>query len=266
MIAKIHLVEGLPAVGKSTYSYRLQSMLSASGTPAIYFKEETCQPVDLFRQAVLTEEMYASLAEMPLSGAFRTALEQNSYSCGPHRIISYTSLPYDGETRNTVFPVLRAQDIGDGRVPFVRYRQLHLQIWEKFVNMTRDSCQYYITEGAFLHNQLLDILGFYDLSDAELLAYMQELLDIMAPLQPRVHYIYPSDVEHLVDSALSERGDQEGTWGYGFGKWLEFSSFGRKNQLYGRDGIVAVAQRMHEVSLSILENTGVEFELIERLV
>lgn len=266
MSAKLHLVEGLPAAGKTTYSYRLQSRLSASGNPAMYYKEETCQPVDLFRQAVLTEELYASLAEMSLSAPFRTALAQNTYSCGPHKIVSYTSLPYDRETRGTVFPILLARDIGDGRVPFTQYRQLHLQLWEKFVKTARDSQQNYVTEGAFLHNQLLDILGFYDLPDAELLAYFRELLDLMAPLRPHVYYIYPSDIGRLVDFALSERGDQEGTWGYGFGKWLEFSHFGRKNRLSGRDGIVAVSRRLHEVSLSILENASVEFELIERIL
>ncbi len=264
MNTKIHIVEGLPAVGKSTYSLALQSRLKRSKIPTIYYKEETSQPVDLFRQAVLKMDEYTALLSMPLPTTFLAGLEQNSFPLGPYRIVAYTTLDYGPQVQKTILPIMRAHDIGDGRVPFTEYCRLHLYLWERFVKTAQSSQKNYITEGAFLHNQLLDILGFYDPPDSVLVSYYRKLMDIIAPLQPRFYYVYPSDIRLLIDNALSERGYEKGTWGYGFERWLKNSVYGRKNHLRGRKGMVATCERLHETSLFVLDQIDADVDMIKR--
>ena len=264
MSAKIHLVEGLPAAGKSTFSYILQAKLRQEGRTTVYYKEETSQPVDLFRQSVLPQEEYAALADRYPS--LREELEQNSFASGPYHVVAYTKLRYDAQLRCTALEELRSYDIGDGRVPLSEYQRLHLYFLRQFVTRAQKTSQDYIVEGAFLHNQLLDIIGFYDLPEAALVAYYRELLEVLAPLRPHIYYIYPSNIEALIDSALTERGESEGTWGWGFASWIECAPYGQRKSLHGRSGMAAVYRQMHRASRFLIEGIGADAEWIERQV
>ena len=55
---RVFLVEGLPAAGKTTFSKKLHHHLTANGRNCLFFPEESSQPVDLFRQAVMTPDQY----------------------------------------------------------------------------------------------------------------------------------------------------------------------------------------------------------------
>jgi len=54
----IYFVEGAPAVGKSFYSRRLKGQMEEK-KEVVYYKEEYKNPIDLLRQAVLSQTEYA---------------------------------------------------------------------------------------------------------------------------------------------------------------------------------------------------------------
>ena len=264
MEKKLHLVEGVPAVGKSTYSYRLKSELESIGMNVKYFKEETCQPVDLFRQAVLTKEQYLKIINMNPSGKFIKEIEENSCNLGVYIIVAYTQLNYSSQLEKEVFSLMRKFDIGDGHVDYNEYKRFHFLLWDEFAKKTKEEDCCYIAEGAFLHNQLLDIIGFYDLSYDSIKSYYSTLISIILPLKPRVYYLYPSNVEILVNNALKERGCWSGSWGHGFFKWLQYSQFGKRLNLSGKEGLTTVYRKLNDLSLQILDDSGLDIDFIER--
>lgn len=58
MSVRLHFVEGLPGVGKSTFAYSLQKQLLGRNDDVVYYKEETSQPIDLFRQAIIPQKAF----------------------------------------------------------------------------------------------------------------------------------------------------------------------------------------------------------------
>ena len=61
MSIRLYFVEGLPGVGKSTFAYSLHKQLLVTNDNVVYYKEETCQPVDLFRQAIIPQQKFEKL-------------------------------------------------------------------------------------------------------------------------------------------------------------------------------------------------------------
>ena len=209
------MVEGLPAAGKTTLARAMQQQFGSRHSAVEFFREETCQPVDLFRQAVFFPEEYAELLRLPETAPLTEMIAQNTRRLGPYFVTAYLQLPFS-ETATALWQLFRSHDIGDGRASFETYRYLHLLLWEQFVAEYGSMSSIIITEGAMLQNQLLDLVGFYELPEATLFRYFRDLFDILRPLKPKLHYIYLKNIETTLLHALQERGTDEGSWGYGF--------------------------------------------------
>lgn len=261
------LVEGVPASGKSTLAAKIYKEQIGNGFFSTYYKEETRQPVDLFRQAVMTPNEYMAVVDR--IGAFANneierlklieALDSNSWRLGEHIITAYSALP----DRNLV-KLLHSYDIGDGNVDFASYKKHHMTLWNNFVDNVVSDDQLYITEGAFLHNQILDLIGFYDATDAEIINYFASLADIIRSIDTRIFYIQVGDFGELVKKTLESRGGLNTGWGAGFERWLAFSNFGKSNQLCGVDGIVAVYEKMDKLMRAILDTIEIPVSYITR--
>lgn len=263
MSSKLYFVEGLPGAGKSTFAYRLQRQLYSTIDNVVYYKEETSQPVCLFRQAIIPKQSYESLSKL-ISDETAQSMELNSYLLEKNVVVAYTKVQYSELERKTIFPQLRAYDIGDGRVPFDTYKKLHFQVWSAFVRNYGSRSQAYITEGAFLHNQLLDILGFYDVCTNEILTYYKMLTDIIRPLPYKTYLLLSDDIEKLVRITLQERGIEPNSWGAGFFKWMNLSPYCKKNNLNGISGMVDIYEKLETLSIQILDYIGGDYEVIIR--
>lgn len=257
------MVEGLLAAGKTTLARAMQQQFEARHCTVEFFREETCQPVDLFRQAVFSTEEYAELLQLPETVPLTEMLAQNTRCLGPYFVTAYLQLPLP-ENAVALRQLFRNHDIGDGRASFETYRRLHLLLWEQFAAEYGSTSSVIITEGAMLQNQLLDLVGFYELPEAVLLRYFRELFDILRPLKPKLHYIYLKNVEATLLHALQERGTDEGSWGFGFETWLAQTPYGKREHLCGVSGMLSCCLTLQTLSLSILERSGLDCEIIER--
>lgn len=257
------MVEGLPAAGKTTLAHAIQQQFDTRHCTVEFFREETCQPVDLFRQAVFFPEEYAELLRLPEAAQLTEMLAQNTRRLGPYFVTAYLQLPLS-EHAMALRQLFRNHDIGDGRVSFETYRYLHLLLWEQFAAEYGGMSSVIITEGAMLQNQLLDLVGFYELPEAALHRYFRELFDILRPLKPKLHYIYSKNVGTTLLHALQERGTNKGSWGYGFETWLAQAPYGKRRHLCGVSGMLSCCLTLQALSLSILERSGLDCEIIER--
>lgn len=265
MAARLHFVEGLPGVGKSTFAYSLQQQLLDANDDVVYFKEETSQPVDLFRQAIIPQPVFE---EFLAKVSFKTAesIRANSYLLDGNTIVAYTKVLYTDSEIQAVLPQLRKYDIGDGQVSFDTYMEYHFRLWNAFIQNYGPTNRAYIAEGAILHNQLLDILGFYDTSIEEILFYFSMLIDITRPLSCKTYLLLPDDIEKLISSTLQERGAEPNSWGAGFAKWMSLSPNCKKNNLFGVRGMVEIYKQMETLSKQILDYTGCNYEVIIRKI
>ena len=257
----LNLIEGMPGVGKTTFSRSLYNQISMATNNCNLYLEETCQPIDLFRQAVLSKTEYNSLVHHYPDNEYE--LERNSFFTGEYQIIAYTML-----TCAKLVEKLRAYDIGDGRTSFDQYKNYHLMLWKYFASTThkkRTDWQY-ISEGSFLHNQLFDIVGFYTYTIDELLDYFGELINILSvsKLRIKLYYLYVTNIPRLVDNTIIERGVTAGTWGAGFENWLKESPYGRNNSLIGRTGMIQAYSYIDELARIILRQTNAPVEYIDR--
>ena len=257
------MFEGLPAAGKTTLARAMQQQFGPQHCAVEFFREETCQPVDLFRQAVFLPEEYAELLRLPEAAPLAEMLAQNTRRLGPYFVTAYLQLPFS-ENAAALRQLFRSHDIGDGRASFETYRYLHLLLWEQFVAEYGSTSSVIITEGVMLQNQLLDLVGFYELPEAALLRYFRELFDILRPLKPKLHYIYLKNIETTLLHALQERGTDVGSWGCGFETWLAQTPYGKRKHLCGVSGMLSCCLTLQALSLSILECSNLDCEIIER--
>ena len=263
MSIRLYFVEGLPGVGKSTFAYSLHKQLLVTNDNVVYYKEETCQPVDLFRQAIIPQQKFEKLLT-EVTPPTAKSLKDNSYLLCKNVIVAYTKVLYKKSELKTVFPRLREYDIGDGRVSFDIYKEHHLLLWKTFIQAYRSTHHIYITEGAILHNQLLDILGFYDIGLEKILAYYSALANIIHPLFCKTYLLLPDDIEKLITITLRERGMGPNSWGAGFAKWMDLSPYCKRNNLSGVSGMIKIYKLMEVLSKQILDHIGADYEIIIR--
>lgn len=265
MSVRLHFVEGLPGVGKSTFAYSLQKQLLGRNDDVVYYKEETSQPIDLFRQAIIPQKAFEKILTK-VSSQTAQSIKDNSYLLYDDVIVAYTKVLYNASEIQTVLPQLREYDIGDGKVPFDTYKEHHFRLWNSFIQTYGSTHCAFVAEGAILHNQLLDIIGFYNVSIEELLIYFRALADIVRSLSCRIYLLLPDDIEKLIIITLQERGTGPNSWGAGFSKWMSLSPYCQKNNLSGVSGKVKIYKQMKILSMQILDHIGCEYEVITRII
>lgn len=256
---KVYFVEGLPAIGKSALARKLLAE-EATNKIVCYYKEETCQPIDLFRQAILSPKQFNEF--ISLFPHLYPEIEKNSYRINDYYIIAYTML----SDPNAMLE-LHKYDLGDGQVPFSTYKQWHECVWNNFKKIALESeTDTFIMEGAMLHNQLLDIIGFYDYDYNDLLNYYKKLVGHLSCFDTKLYFINCNNIERLVTSSLAERGTHPGSWGNGFHKWMESSSYCQKNRLEGEAGIIHVYRIFQKKAVSIINDLNMNVVWIDRII
>ena len=261
---KVIFVEGLPGSGKSTLLHDINEQLREVYSCECY-KEETKQPLDLFRQAVLPaceleELLFLNRTEYPeQESATGVWLKEQSYMIEDTVIIAYTQR--DDKCGNAVKNLskkLREYDIGDGRVSFEVYADYHKYVWRNFAKELHDCQRVYLSEGALFHNQLLDLVGFYELSDEEICSYYRSLISELGDIDILVEYI---DVENIGKLIASTNQSRPG-WQERLDRWLQHAPWAIQNHCRGEQGVKRLYEKircvhkmlMDELSIPTVEN------------
>lgn len=243
MAGRIVFFEGLPGAGKSTL---LHDTCRAMGGGCAVYREETSQPLDLFRQAVLPREALARAADAA-AGADESArrelaawLSRHSWTMGELAVVAYTRTGSAPEAAARLAAGLKRYDLGDGRVPFSVYERLHVRTWERFRTQVFDGETCYLSEGALFHNQLFDLIGFYRLTEGELLGYYERLLDALGPIELQVQYVDVDDVSHLIGRTEAQRPGWRGQTE----RWLAHAPWALERGCTGHEGLLALYETL----------------------
>lgn len=258
MRGRVIITEGLPGSGKSTLLHDLAKDLSRD-FDCECFREETSQPLDLFRQAVVPSEVFDSaIGEFKRTAQTETTsllrwIEKNSYFIGNLCIAAYTQVDGENAAIRRFAANLREYDLGDGRSSFEEYSYYHKLVWNNFAANIYDPQKVYISEGALLHNQLFDLIGFYNLNDEAIYRYYTDLLAEIDPDILQIEYIDVDSVDSLIKHTEASRPG----WRQRLENWLRHAPWAQQRQYTGDAGIRKLYHRIQNVHAMFRERMGI---------
>lgn len=264
-LGKVIIIEGLPGIGKTTLLHEQYQLLRPQ-YPCRCYREETSQPLDLFRQAVLPKSLLNSQVELFLQKKpdCRTQLEQwlhhNSYMMGEYAIVAYTQ----GDVYNTPLyqfvSILKYYDLGDGKSSFEEYAYYHKLVWRNFAKKIYDPQKVYLSEGSLFHNQLFDLVGFYGLSDMQLCMYYKELLAEAEGINIRLVFIHANDPKSLLEQTCRLRVG----WYTQLEQWLMYAPWAKERRLHGINGMLSLYNQIQRTHLMLQKELGLQVETLIR--
>ncbi len=265
----IYFVESIPAGGKSYYARR---KLEELGENAIYFKEEYFNPIDFLGQAMLTKKEYNDL----ISNIICYSNKKDSTDELINRIkvsttvldefffVPFMHLCTNDERVSDIILSLNDKVIDNGRVDFDIFCRLLIRRVLCFLD-SYDLDRDYIFEGALLHNPLIPIIGYYDITVDDILSIYNRLYNILNQTNYIIEYVDVSDIRVAIKkAAIKRRNSSDFDWEKGFDCWF------RKSKKYtnyaGLSGITKFAIELHDYQKKIIDEIPLKTEIIERRV
>nr|WP_263323349.1 hypothetical protein [Neobacillus sp. Marseille-Q6967] len=239
---KLILVEGLPGAGKTTISSLIDRLLKEMNIASKLYQEgDLNHPADFESVSCVGEEVYFQLKQK-YSGYLdeRMILQEEQ-----HYLISYGKLKqkYHLDFPNTLFECLSAKDIYE--LPFVENQKWIRQNWQRFSEDALGNSLTNVFECCFIQNPVTVGMIKYGVSDESVIAYVEELAEIVAGLNPLLIYINQDDIEATFSKAVQERPKE---WSQGFMGYYTNQGYGKNHSLEGFSGTVEVlkARRLLE--------------------
>lgn len=246
-MAKLYIVEGLPCSGKSTAARYIAGTLENSNQTVLFYDEGTGEhPADYeFHAYILRSELSAFSAE-----------EQEE-------IMRHAQMKSDGIVlplsafSGSLFDKLLQHKIYDF-LPWETEKPLMLDKWRTFVKQA-DVNAVYVFNCVFLQNPMCETMMRFNLSYEESLAYIREIAEIIAPLDPCVVYLKSDDIAERIEYTAKER---EG--------WLDAvidyhinGSYGKSINAQGFEGYISCLEERQKRELRILAELPVQSIVID---
>lgn len=200
------LLEGLPGTGKSTNSFFLLNQLERAGAKTRWFHEVARpHPVLFFDEAYFTLDQYAALLrDHPAAeSALQAALQIRSNSVGIDLLeVEWHHLD---EIGREAFEALKAHDAWN--LDLDQYTEAALNKWTWYVHMAlKEDAAVHIFDSALFQFQIFTFL-LENAPATRIEAFVGQLIDILAPLNPLLIYLYRGDVRKTIDFLVDLRGE-----------------------------------------------------------
>lgn len=219
-MGRLWLIEGLPGSGKSTFAERLRDKRNGK----FYSEVDASHPVDM-------HDVYW-VEEKPSTGRILDEIEKGWL------------VRYDGDEE----PI--GTDVYE--LPFALHTRIMCERWRRYVQKVEREEQDVIFECALLQNPFTIGMVSQDVPLADMEAYVQEVADILKPIDPMVVYLALNDVAHIFPIVYDERPMG---WQSGF---VEYYTSGAYGVNHSREGVVGTIE-------ILVERQRCELELLERL-
>lgn len=239
-------IEGLPGSGKS----RLLQVIHEKFPQMHVCREGDYSPVGLTWCAWMTKEQYETILDRYIM--IREEIVKNTFREDGHYIVTYTKIITDipGFHKD-----MMKYEIYDGRIPFLQFRNVILERYEKFHGTG------YLAECAFMQNIMETLILFYQLDDEEILNFYRRLFDKIDKTSFRLLYLYCDNISEIVRIVKEERTDLQGNmlWYNTMMAYIRQSPYGKSHNDIVRDCVMEHFQRRQQLELSIMENVVGEY-------
>ena len=159
---------------------------------------------------------------------------------------------------------LYEKEIDDGKSLYKDYCSMIIKRIQKFLNEYEPEKDY-IFEGALLHNPLFSILGFYDVTEREIIDFYKRIETVLSSVEYEIHVVCCDNIRNAIDHAIFSRKTHATLgWQEGFDRW--FSQSINYADYHGKEGIVLFSKEIECVEGVILERVFSNFIIIKREV
>ncbi len=244
---RLYIVEGPPCSGKSTVSRQMAGWLAKGGKKVIYVDEGGGDhPADY--------EFHAYVPEVEMS-RLPQEVRARARECGePGR--GGWILPLAAFREAELAPLLPYK-IYDG-LPWETERPLMLDKWEAFAKGAEPDAVY-VFNCVLLQNPMCETMMRFGFSQERSLAYISEITERIASLDPAVVYLKNEDLAQTVRNTEGERpGWLEAVVGYHVS-----GGYGKSIRAQGFPGYIACLEERQRRELAILSELPVRSIVIE---
>ena len=209
---RLILLEGLPGTGKTSNSYKLFEHLVRNGRDVRWLHEVSQpHPTLFFTEACLTKEEYRLFTEKypEIADMLGGIAENRATTVGIDYLTAARRLP--GQEKAAWYQELLKHDVMG--FPLERYEPAAYEKWEAFVNAALRDDTVYILDGSIFQYQIFTYL-LNGAAYPRLAGFVRGIMDMLAPLQPALIYLYRENTEDSIAFIEKQRGirDLESTW------------------------------------------------------
>lgn len=270
----IYFVEGSLASGKTTAAEDLFRQCSAHEERVVlHYEHSRDNPLDFTSRVFLSETDYR-VFETQIKKSYQAHYREN-YAYGLQkledavetlndgRIIHVPTLICNDTCVNRQLQALEKFQLCNGVLPAEKYRQLLIERWKEFADAV-DLSVTHIFEGALLQNPLLDLMGWYQLSDVALADFYRKLLKPFEFQTMCVLFIAVGNWDEALKKAARERRSSNPPWIENLIRWVAYSPFGRYQQLTGFIGATTFCRILETREHFLLNTCGIPHRILER--
>lgn len=257
---RLILVEGIPGSGKTTISKKIKNHLISKGLEVLLYNEGDMHPADMAWNALLNKDEYNNIID-----EYKThekIIKENSIFEDDYVILAYTKLGFHRK-QNKLMNFLEEREIYDGRVSADTFKQIHLKRWKKFgEEMKENKNKIVIFECSFLQNHVNELLAIHDKDFDYIRDYLNELIGTVTELKPKLIYLNQASIKETINRVAKERvshnKDMYPGWLETSIEYFKNSSYGKRNNIKGFDGLIRYFEKRQEIELGIIKSLDLD--------
>lgn len=257
---RLILVEGIPGSGKTTISKKIKKHLASKGLEVLLYNEGDMHPADMAWNALLNIDEYNNIVNEYKE--YEKIIKDNSIFEDDYVIVAYTKLGFRRQ-QNKLMNFFEEHEIYDGRVSADIFKQIHLKRWKRFgEEMQENKNKIVIFECSFLQNHVNELLAIHDKDFDYIRNYLNELIETVAELKPKLIYLNQLSIKETINRIAKERISHNKNIYPG---WLEMSieyfensSYGKRNNINGIDGLVKYFEKRQEIELGVISSLDLD--------
>ena len=248
-------IEGIQGMGKSTLMNRI-----AKQYPELHIcREGDYSPVDLAWCTWMTREEYDHVLEK--YAPMQDEIMQHTIQEQEHYITSYLQILTDipGFHKN-----LERYEIYNGRKTFEELKEIVFRRYQNFKNSNADG---YVFECAFFQNIMEDLMLFHKLEDDEIIAFYQELYQLIDKEKFQLIYLMDQDVDTVIRRIKKERCDSRGNeiWYQMMVEYLKHSPYGMEHGYHTLEDLISHLKHRQQLELRVIKEViGEQNVILER--
>jgi len=203
--SQLILVEGMPSTGKTTNARFMHIQLERNNMNAKWIHEVAMpHPVLFFDEVGLTHDEYKKfIGTYPKAADILNKLAVfKENTVGIH--LPEIEWSYKNEIGNDVYQALLEYDVW--KFPLNKYKKFALEKWAYFTERVLENRdEVYIIDSAIFQFQIFTFL-FKNKPYEELQSFINQIIDVVRPLNPCLIYLYRDNTEATIDYLEKDRG------------------------------------------------------------
>jgi hypothetical protein len=237
--------EGIHGSGKSAGAWNLSNSLNQHNVDTeVYFEyhmDSTLEnPCDIRKTAVMDKEQFAGFIRE--HGANEALLRDKVTTCDDWHFLFMPEVKDAPELSAALAPFVA----DNGNLSTEIFMQALKSRWSAFVEQALVTDKVYVFENVLFQQVFNELMRTMACSEQQMLAYVTELEQILAPLHPVFFYLVPDDltkqIERVAAQRVSDNLELYPDWIDWMVDYVRNSAYGKERKVENREGLLIYFQ------------------------